>query len=210
VISATNRDLRRHVIQGEFRQDLYHRLMTFSIEIPPLRERPEDIADLVEYFLNEWSASGQNQPASPPKADQPLDPGPWRSALSAAVMTELMRRPWHGNVRELRNVLEHAAILARGGEISVEHLPPPAPRGASLASEAEALAAFVQAWTQTQLQAAGNSGDLYERFLSVVEPPLLGTTLNKYRGQCASAARALGLHRTTLRKKLDQYGLGEA
>jgi two-component system nitrogen regulation response regulator GlnG len=190
IISATNRDLRERVASGEFRHDLYHRLMTFSIEIPPLRQRTEDIPELVDYFLDEWSAHGSGA----------------RPAVSAAAAAELLRRPWHGNARELRNALEHAVILARGGEIVLEHLPPPAPQAAS--SDEHALAGFIRTWAQSQLAAGENdTGDLYERFLSLVEPPLFAAALINHRGQCAAAARALGLHRTTLRKKLDQYGL---
>jgi two-component system nitrogen regulation response regulator GlnG len=192
IISATNQDLRRHVAAGEFRHDLYHRLITFEIEIPPLRERPEDVAELVQYFLDDFAA----------RAGRPCP------VVAAPALAELERRPWYGNVRELRNALEHALILARGGEISVEHLPPPAPRSAEGMTDEHALLRHVRTWAEAQLARGGESSDLYARLLRLVEPPLLESALRQHHGQCAAAARTLGLHRTTLRKKLDEYGLG--
>ncbi len=109
LISATHQDLRQRVAEGRFRHDLYFRLITFEIDIPPLRQRCEDIAELAGYFLDGLAA----------KNGQP------RPAISAAALAELQRRPWLGNVRELRNAIEHAMILARGGIIAPEHLPPP-------------------------------------------------------------------------------------
>jgi two-component system nitrogen regulation response regulator GlnG len=123
----------------------------------------------------------------------------------------LESRPWHGNVRELRNAVEHATILARGGSILPEHLPPPAPEAtAAGATQEEEIAARIRQWAESQLLDPAQQGGLYARFLRLVEPPLLQTVIQQYRGQCAAAARRLGLHRTTLRKKLNELGLEEA
>src|SRR5690606_25201600 len=92
---------------GEFRHDLYFRLCAFQIRLPPLRERVEDIAPLAEYFTSVL--------ASPPGS---------ATTITSAALAELERRPWHGNVRELRNAVDHALILARGRAIAPEHLPP--------------------------------------------------------------------------------------
>ena len=121
-------------------------------------------------------------------------------------MAELGRRPWYGNVRELRNALEHALVLARGGPIAPEHLPEPMlpPHPASVSDE-QSLAALVRRWAETQLLKPEEEPDLYERFLRIVEPPLVEKTLEHYRGQFVSAARRLGIHRTTLKKKIDDY-----
>ncbi len=124
-------------------------------------------------------------------------------------MAELRRREWFGNVRELRNAVEHALILARGGIIAPEHLPPPLlPAGLGRGGDEEALALLIRSWTEAQLQCTPEVQDLYERFLRLAEPPLLKTALQHAGGQCLAASRRLGLHRTTLRKKLDELGIG--
>jgi transcriptional regulator with PAS, ATPase and Fis domain len=106
VIAATNRDLKKAVERGDFREDLYYRLQVFDIWIAPLRERTGDILDLSEAFLDEICASFGRPPA-----------GLTRDAREA-----LLQHDWPGNVRELRNALERAAILCEGGLISAQHL----------------------------------------------------------------------------------------
>ncbi|MFZ5830467.1 MAG: sigma-54-dependent transcriptional regulator [Planctomycetota bacterium] len=200
VISATHQDLRRQVAAGTFRHDLYFRLITFEVEIPPLRARREDIGPLTSHFLNVLATRGGH--AVPSVSDE--------------AMAELERRPWHGNVRELRNAIEHALILVRGNSIAADHLPPPMPppntHGAPAQAHAAApledqIAALIRQWGQSQMDLDTPEGDLYERLLRLVEPPLLQVVMEQCRGQCALAARLLGLHRTTLRKKLDELGL---
>jgi two-component system nitrogen regulation response regulator GlnG len=193
LVSATHQDLGQRVVEGAFRHDLYFRLITLEIEIPPLRQRREDIPLLVEHFLDLLAA---RNPAA-------------RPAVSAEAMVELGRRSWYGNVRELRNAIEHAMILARGGIIAREHLPPPMlPLGTAGPLREDALAMLVGGWARAQLAADPDAQNLYEQFLALVEPPLLEAVLEHCGGQCLAAARHLGLHRTTLRKKLDERGLG--
>jgi len=102
VIAATNRNLDEAVAHGDFRADLYYRLNVFDIRIPPLRERPDDIAPLAAGFLRELTDG--------------------TAELTPAAMAALRRHEWPGNVRELRNVLERAAILSEGQSIEPEHL----------------------------------------------------------------------------------------
>ncbi len=106
IIAATNRDLRQAIARGHFREDLYYRLMTFVVEIPPLRERPEDIRLLIEHFTRQLNL---------------------RFSLSKhfddAAMAVLLRHPWPGNVRELIHVLEQVIVLSDGEEIGVADLP---------------------------------------------------------------------------------------
>ncbi|HEX3872467.1 MAG TPA: sigma-54 dependent transcriptional regulator [Pirellulales bacterium] len=189
VISATHQDLARGVTEGSFRHDLYFRLNTFPIELPPLRARGSDLLLLAEHFLARLKRpSGQPQPRLTPEA-----------------VAELYRRPWHGNVRELRNVIEHAMILARDGLIAVEHLP-----SAALALEApdmpNQVASAVRDWARKQLDSNPNTEALYERMLEVVEPPLLEVAMKHHNGLQNAAARTLGLHRMTLRKKIQRAG----
>jgi transcriptional regulator with PAS, ATPase and Fis domain len=106
VIAATNRDLRKVVERGEFREDLFYRLRVFDIAIPPLRERDVDILPLSEALLEEIGRSFGRPPAG----------------LTRAARDALLGHDWPGNVRELRNALERAAILCEGGLIRAEHL----------------------------------------------------------------------------------------
>ena len=194
VISATHQTLPELVARGQFRHDLYFRLVTFEIEMPPLRERREDIAVLAERFLNLIAAKRGQTPSS----------------ISAEAMEELERLPWYGNGRELRNAIEHATVLARNGTITPEHLPPPSPANLTAATvRGDALTALIRQWTDAQLDVSPDVRDLYDRLLRLVEPPMLRASLAHCHGQCATAARHLGLHRTTLRKKLQRYGIGE-
>lgn len=190
VISATHQDLHQRVIEGTFREDLYYRLVTFEIHVPALRDRPHDIAELAGHFLDLFSA--RMATARPQLSDDA------RAALEA--------RPWHGNVRELRNALEHAIVVARGGQIRPEHLPPPIRRNEPCEQQCEAaLDALIRDWTANELDTTPQVDDLHARLLKIVEPPLLQTALARNAGQFLATARQLGLHRVTLKKKLDQF-----
>ncbi|HYR79689.1 MAG TPA: sigma 54-interacting transcriptional regulator [Candidatus Dormibacteraeota bacterium] len=103
VIAATNRDLLRSVAEGTFRQDLYYRLNVFPVQLPPLRQRREDIPPLVHYFVRRFS----------------LKIGRKISRIQRETMERLVSYPWPGNVRELENVIERAVILSRGSELEV-------------------------------------------------------------------------------------------
>jgi two-component system, NtrC family, nitrogen regulation response regulator GlnG len=201
LITATHQHLPAKVQAGEFRHDLYYRLATFQIDLPPLRYRADDIPLLVDHFVHKFAPESNGAPR-----------------VSREALAEICSRPWHGNVRELRNAIEHALILARDGVILPEHLPDVLPPLIGPAKEQQNLAAvpllptddqlheLVQAWTTAQLK-SGTSTALYSELLSLVEPPFLETAMTKFHGQCASAARVLGIHRVTLRKKLDDYGI---
>jgi two-component system nitrogen regulation response regulator GlnG len=209
LITATHQDLPTKVRGGDFRLDLFYRLSTFQIELPALRQRREDIPPLVDWFVRQFSA------------DRP------QASVSREALAELSDRDWHGNVRELRNAIEHALILAQGGVILPEHLPPPMPplvspaaiaesaagnalRGAAdsaSTSEIDQLRKLIDAWARERLRGGAQAEGLYDEFLALIEPPLLEAALRKHHNQCASAARALGIHRTTLKKKLDEYGI---
>jgi DNA-binding NtrC family response regulator len=106
VVAATNRDLRKAVERGTFREDLFYRLQVFDIAIAPLRERRGDILPLAEAFLEEIAPSLGRPPA----------------VLAGDARQALLRHDWPGNVRELRNALERAAILSEGGPIEASHL----------------------------------------------------------------------------------------
>ena len=191
LVAATNRILEQRVADGEFRNDLFYRLNVFRIELPSLRDRPEDIPPLAERFLFNASVN----------LKQPL-------RISPGALLELKSRPWHGNVRELRNVIESASVVCRGDMITPEHLPSPVASLSHLAptstqSVEDRLSNAVRAWTETQLQNAEDApGELFERLQNAIEPQLIAATLKHANGQRGEAARLLGIHRETLREKL--------
>ena len=207
VIAATNRDLRRLVEQGAFRDDLFYRLQVFEIHLPALRDRPDDILRLTASFLEDAAAS----------LGRPV------SGLSADARPALLSYPWPGNVRELRNAIERAAILADGGLVTAAHLGLPArpadqiatprapaawpmpPASAPLApgppgtpEPVETPRTFAPAGPRTA--PAVPSIPSVER--SLIEQALLACRFNK-----TAAARALGLTRTQLYVRLRRYGI---
>jgi two-component system nitrogen regulation response regulator GlnG len=186
ILSATHRDLAKEVAEGRFRHDLFFRLNGFQIQLPPLRERGEDVAELAEHFLKTF------EPSAVP--------------LSAATNAYLKSRSWPGNVRELRHALEHASIVARGGPLLPEHFPLSAVPGEP-ADLQEQLAALVRLWVQRRVEttAGAEPTNLYEEFLNVVEPVLLGEVLERLQGNRLAASRQLGLARATVRKLIGKY-----
>jgi DNA-binding NtrC family response regulator len=195
LIASTNRSLAELMESGEFRADLFFRLSVFQMEMPPLRARREDIPALAEHFLRQ---------------SRLVDVAGAR--LSDRLLEELRMRPWVGNIRELRNAIEHAAIIARGGTILPEHLPPAA-SGAerSRAALDPELTTKLVEWALEKARsrpAEGGETALYDQFLELVEPPLLQAVLRQCGQNRAAAAEMLGIHRATLRQKLRKYGIG--
>jgi two-component system nitrogen regulation response regulator GlnG len=192
VIAATNRPLAELMASGQFREDLFFRLSVFQIHIPPLRDRPEDIPALAEHFLR-----------------QARRPDVAEAHLTEEMIHELRSRPWPGNARELRNAIEHAAIVARGRTIRPEHLPaPPAYPHAGPASAVGAIQRELAEWAQRvaqQPRTPSAEASLYEQFLELGEPPVLRAALAQCDGNRAAAAQMLGMHRATLRQKLRKY-----
>ena len=198
IIAATNRDLRQLIQQGLFREDLYYRLNVVPLRLPPLRERVEDIPDLVRHFLRKAEEEGL-----------PL------KRLDADAYDLLKRYRWPGNVRELENVIRRLAVLHAGDTI-------PAQIVAAELKEPERLAADIDDDHSMPLGVAverhlaryfASHGDrlpppgLYDRILQEVERPLLSIALAATRGNQIRAADLLGVNRNTLRKKIRDLGL---
>ncbi len=195
IIATTNRRLDELIQAGQFREDLYFRLSVVCIEMPTLRERPDDIPLLSRHFLN---LLGE------PHASKQFTPN---------ALCELARRAWPGNVRELRNAIEHAAVMSRGDVIDVEQLPAVyrvlgEGKLGDLHFDRE-----LARWCDEQLATLGKEsgeGDLYERLLASIEPTMLRIVLTHCEGNRAAASRILGLHRATLRQKLNHYGIDQS
>jgi DNA-binding NtrC family response regulator len=172
VISATNQNLAQLVRKERFRRDLYYRLNVFQVRLPPLRERVEDVFPLANHFLRAASrALGRPAPS-----------------ISHEAQVALERHPWEGNVRELRSVMERAALVCKRGVVDVAHLP-------SGADDAE-----------SPPRVAGHS--LPEgATLRDIERQVLLRTLALADGNQSQAARILGLHESTLRFRLRRAGI---
>lgn len=195
VVCASHQDLSACVKQGTFRHDLLFRLNTFRIELPPLRDRRDDIPPLVYHFLEQLEK----------EYGKPL-------RISPSAMQEMQHRPWYGNVRELRNAVEHAQILARHGLIEKEHLPAPVTKDwfdrSSNEDQSidESLIRSIAAWTK-QEASSRTTENLWARFQALAEKEMLQELLEQCDGQYLAISRILGIHRTTVKKKCEQYGL---
>jgi len=198
IIAASNRDLRQLIQQGLFREDLYYRLNVVPLRLPPLRERVEDIPDLVRHFLRK--AEEEGLPAK---------------HLDADALDILRRHRWQGNVRELENLIRRLAVLHSGETISAatvatELREPAKSSGLEEGEEAASLSASVERHLTKYFAEHGERlppPGLYDRVLQEVERPLLSICLGATRGNQIRAAHLLGLNRNTLRKKIRDLGL---
>ncbi len=165
VISATNKNLKNLVDQGGFRDDLYYRIRVVQIDLPPLKDRREDIPLLVAHFLTKFN----------------LKTGKKINQVSPKVLRTLMAYDFPGNIRELENIIEHAFVLCHGPMIRLSHLPPE----------------FQRESREENGPTSAPLGDLKRR-----EKELILQVLEKHQGNRSAAARALGIHPTTLWRKL--------
>lgn len=180
IITATNRDLRQEVAQGNFRADLFHRLSQLELKVPPLRERRDEIVDLARFFLSQL--------------DRPVE-------LSDAAMQALVTYAWPGNLRELRNVVTRAAILSAADRLHVEDLE--LPRATILEMPARPLPlVFGRAETDSLHDDADSApGSALEE----MEKRMILDALRKTSGHHQKAAELLGISRRTLSRKLKLY-----
>ena len=173
VIAATHSDLAKMVAEGSFREDLYYRLNVIPVQIPPLRDRREDIPLLVQHFLQRLAADGGKAPAT----------------VSQEAMRRLMAYPWPGNVRQLENAVERAVAFSHGrSQIEVGDLAP------ELQSQ-PVTTDSATAWFPDE-------GVDFERYIDGVELSLIKRSLERTRGNKRQAAKLLNLKRTTLIEKL--------
>jgi len=190
IIAATHHDLRLLIRQGQFREDLYFRLNVVPIRLPPLRERTEDIPELVRHFLKGAVAEGL----------------PWKT-IDADAMERLKTYRWPGNVRELENLVRRLAALYSDETIGVDAIEAElADTSPSLAdADNKGLAQTVEQRLAVYFSAHGGNlpaAGLYDRILREIERPLITMTLRATRGNQIRAAEVLGLNRNTLRKKI--------
>ena len=179
VIAATNRDLRKYVDEGKFREDLYYRLNVIEINLPSLKERSSDIPILCDYFIREFAERNQRNV----------------SGISQGAIAALQAYDWPGNVRELRNTIEKMVVLARGEILEAEDVPENIKnalllKGVSLSSTALPQTTIVG-----------------EESLAEMEKRKILDALNAAGGNKSKAAEALGISRRTLHRKLNEWKL---
>ena len=196
IVAATHRDLQQQVGQGLFREDLYYRLNVVPIRLPPLRERREDIPDLVRHFLTQAALEGLGQ-----------------KIVTTTAMDRLKLHRWPGNVREIENLVRRLAALYSQDTIDVDVIEqelvgtsvPNLARDPSAAPDEESLGDAVERHLRRYFEAHGDDlppAGLYEAVLREVERPLIDLSLAATRGNQIRAAQLLGLNRNTLRKKI--------
>ena len=222
VISATNRDLTADVKSGRFREDLFYRLHVFPISIPPLRERSEDIPDLVRHFLIRFAT----------------EEGKRVRSVSADALRLLATHRWPGNVRQLENTIFRAVVLADGDEIGVDEIPQigisphdtpavtaeslPTSAGHDLPPIASPPLGAITISDHAGWMPPGTAGSVPNqpgvlpmliagdiRPLEEIEAEVIRFAITHYRGQMSEVARKLQIGRSTLYRKLESLGLGQ-
>jgi len=190
IVAATNKDLEPMIAAGQFREDLYYRLNVVPIHLPPLRERADDIAALARHFLALAATEGLPRRRLAPEAE-----------------AMLMRQPWRGNVRELRNFIYRLALLAREDVIDAAALEPMLASAARAEEQIEApldLNGAVERWLSEHNPP---SGTVYDAALAAFERPLFNRILAATGGNQLRAAQMLGINRNTLRKRLGELAI---
>jgi len=189
VLAATHCDLEAAIHRKSFREDLYYRLNVVGITLPALRQRKEDIPELVRYFLGKYGVElGTPQPSIHPEA-----------------MELLQAHDWPGNVRELENVIRKSLLLAQGYTINADHVRTALSQGTgSVGFEDRPVGEYIDG-----LLAAAQRGeltDVHARVLAAAERELFRRAIELARGNQAKAARWLGISRITMKTKLTQFG----
>jgi len=184
IMATTSGDLPRLVAEGLFNEDLFLRLQTLTLEVPPLRERAEDVPPLAEHFLRRAAqATGSRV-----------------RGFTSQAMEAFMRYRWPGNVKELKEVVERLVTLSRGQLISLELLPLVIREN----REEPPFVSYLREEVRRMLK--DKEKDIYGKVLEQVEKVLLEEVLSQTHGNQVRASRILGVHRNTIRRKLSIFG----
>ncbi len=195
IVAATHRDLKQLIRQGRFREDLFFRLNVAPLRLPPLRERTEDVPELVQHFLSEAAGEGL----------------PWKT-ISNAAMDRMKQYSWPGNVRELENMVKRMVALVAEDEISSKVIDIEFAENPTIKDDGAngGLSHSVELHLKSYFDAHNNSlpaAGLYDRVLREVERPLIALTLEATNGNQIKASDVLGVNRNTLRKKIRELDI---
>lgn len=191
LIAATHRDLPKRIEAGRFREDLFYRLSVFPIEIAPLRDRPKDVAPLVDEFIRRL---GEDDSVS--------------LQISGEAMAVLERYAWPGNVRELANLIERLIVVRPNGTIRRKNLPwPIVERGAAEPEAHEVVSSNLNAVSGSVRVTLPSDGLDLKQYLAKIEQDMIHQALMESDGVVQRAAELLGVGRTTLVEKIRRYEL---
>ncbi|MEX2308158.1 MAG: sigma-54 dependent transcriptional regulator [Pirellulales bacterium] len=194
VIAASNRDLLAEVAASRFREDLYYRLNVVPIHLPPLRDRREDIPELVTHFLDLYNEQNDRYVAH----------------IEPRALAALQEYQWPGNVRELQNYVERAVVMAPGDELNYNLLPSAVTTGRqprTIGAPLDFVALTEELVHRGLTDAGSQADDVHSRIVDHVEREVIAQVLQECSGVQIKAAGRLGINRNTLHKKLKQYGL---
>jgi len=193
VIAATNTNVERQVEAGRFRQDLYFRLKVVVIEVPPLRDRRDDIPALVDFFIERLNRTHKFKVRG----------------VSADALSLLVSHAWPGNVRELENVLVRAAAMAPNRLLTADDIPFGRQADERTLHDDMSLEGVIAAKVRDYLDSLGtvDPRDLHPKVLGLVEKPLIEAVLERSGGNQVKAAEMLGINRNTLRKKITELAI---
>lgn len=198
IISATNRDLTEDVANGKFREDLFYRLNVFPLEVPPLRDRMEDLPELTRHFIGRFNAQE----------------GTHIAGVTAKTMGLLKSFDWPGNVRQLENAVFRAVVLCEGNELEAEDFPHISGITRQISADEEALVVAQQAPEAAEGPVVSNDDPVHItntaghiRALEEIERDLIEFAINAYAGHMSEIARRLGIGRSTLYRKVKEHDL---
>ncbi len=207
ILAATHQNLERLVKEGKFREDLYYRLRVMEITLPPLRERRDDIPEIVKYFLSRHREALVSE----------------ATGISPKAMEALMAYDWPGNIRQLENVIRRAMVMCNGSIVNIDHLEfgpeseraEEARRATVTAQSAPGALQPALAGSLPPIPSPDDMDHLVERLLSSgkaaliedMEKLLIGRALEKLNGNQLQTAKLLGITRNTLRSRIEKYGL---
>ena len=191
IIAATNRNLEEMIANGQFREDLYYRLKVVTLWLPPLVERPGDIAKLAEYYIAKYSSElGIENPG-----------------IDQEAMDTIDRLPWPGNIRELSNILQKALIFNRGTPLGREDiLNASGIRHITTQETFQSPDRHIRQWIQYLLQ-TNQKNNLFEEVMDQFGSLIISEALNYTSGNRSRAAKLLNLSRPTLHSKIEKYNI---
>lgn len=169
ILATSNRDLDQEVRSGNFRRDLFYRVNVLPLKMPPLRERKDDIPSLVLHFLNSFRDEGE----------RPV------TRIVGEAMKRLVDHDWPGNIRELRNVIHRAAVLAKSSVLSIDDVP-----------------CFHGEYSDEK---SSDANDLFDNTIQEAERKIILSAIKRFHGNKSAAARHLGVTARTLHNKLNRY-----
>ena len=194
IIAATNRRLETAIAQKTFREDLYYRLNVIPISLPPLRERKEDIPELIDLFTRQFVEEYQLP----------------EIGISTEVVKQLTAYDWPGNVRELENAIKRALVMCSGQMLLSEHFDPILEQSTPISKPGQLdtqVYAMLQAHIEQYMESEAPPGELYAEIREIFEKPLFKIVLEHTNGNRSKASDILGINRNTLHTKLVEYKL---